>query len=99
MTKDPKLKPCKCGRDAKVEWVAGMGRGVIEYSNNPFASSHPTYYIFCPRCKRNLCIRLTKGSSVEYRDKMRRKLIRQWNGCMDADYLPANATKIYDVKF
>ena len=98
MTKDPKIKPCKCGREVDIHYIAGLGRGVIEHIKNPFKSSFPTYYIHCPVCNRNLCIRIDRGSAVEYRDKARRKLIRRWNECMDADYLPANPTQIYEVK-
>ena len=96
-TKDPKLKPCRCGQAVEVGYIAGLGRGVIEYVKNPFKSSYPTYYIHCPVCNRNLCIRITRGSAVEYRDKARRKLIRRWNEAMDADFIPANTEKLWEV--
>ena len=98
VTKDPKLKPCKCGRDVEVKYIAGLGRGVIEHVNNPFKSSYPTLYIHCPVCNRNLCIRITRGSAIEYRDEARRKLIRKWNEAMELDLLPANAMNVYEVK-
>ena len=95
--KDPKLNPCRCGKEAKVEYIAGLGRGVIEYVNNPFKSGFPTYYIHCPVCNRNLCIRLDRGLTAEYRDKCRRKLIRRWNEAMQADSIPTNTKKVYTV--
>lgn len=97
--KDPKLKPCKCGRDVEVKYIAGLGRGVIEHVNNPFKSSYPTLYIHCPVCNRNLCIRITRGSAVEYRDRARRKLIRKWNAVMraDIDLIPANTKNVWEV--
>lgn len=100
MTKDPKLEPCRCGRPAEVQYIAGLGRGVIEYVSNPFKSSYPTYYIHCLVCNRNLCIRITRGSAVEYRDRARRKLIRKWNAVMrsDIDLIPANTKNVWEVK-
>lgn len=95
--KDPKLKPCRCGQAVEVGYIAGLGRGVIEYVNNPFKNSCPTYYIHCPVCNRNLCIRITRGTAVEYRDKVRRKLIRRWNEAMDADFIPANTEQLWEV--
>ena len=98
-TKDPKLGPCRCGRPAEVQFIAGLGRGVIEHVSNPFKSSYPTYYIHCPVCNRNLCIRITRGSAVEYRDRARRKLIRKWNAVMraDIDLIPANTKNVWEV--
>lgn len=95
---DPKIKPCRCGREAEVKYICGLGCGIIEHVQNPFANSYPTYYIHCPVCNRNLCIRITRGSLVEYRDKARRKLIRRWNKAMEADSIPANADRLYEVK-
>ena len=98
-TKDPKLEPCRCGRPVEVNYIAGLGRGVIEYVSNPFKSSYPTYYIHCPVCNRNLCIRITRGSAVEYRDRARRKLIRKWNAVVrsDIDLIPANTKNVWEV--
>lgn len=98
-TKDPKLEPCRCGRLAEVQYIAGLGRGVIEHVSNPFKSNYPTYYIHCPVCNRNLCIRITRGSAVEYRDRARRKLIRKWNAVMraDIDLIPANTKNVWEV--
>lgn len=98
MTREPKLKPCRCGRPAEVKYICGLGRGVIEYSTNPFRSSWPTLYISCPVCRRNLCIRITKGSSIDHRDRAKRKLIKRWNDAMDADSIPTNTRSVYEVK-
>lgn len=100
MTKEPKFEPCRCGREVEVKYIAGLGRGVIEFVDNPFASSVPTWYIHCPMCNRNLCIRVRRRSTADYRDSCRRKLIRKWNAVMraDIDLIPANTKNIWEVK-
>ena len=72
------LKPCPCGNTVEVKYIAGIGKSLLQYIDNPFASSMPTYYINCDKCGRSMMARLKK-STVEHRDKCKRDLIKAWN--------------------
>ena len=78
MAKEIKLKPCKCGSEVEVKYIAGISPSLLKYIQNPFASTIPTYYIVCKNCGENMAIRITQ-CTVECRDKCKRKLIRDWN--------------------
>ena len=76
---EPKLKPCKCGCEVEVKYVAGMSPSLLRYmGGNPFAGTTPAYYIICEKCGKNMAVRITQYTA-EYRDKCKRKLIRGWN--------------------
>ena len=72
------LKPCPCGNTVEVKYIAGIGSSLLQYIDNPFAGSMPTYYINCNKCGRSMMVRLKK-STVEHRDKCKRELIKAWN--------------------
>lgn len=73
------LKPCPfCGNTVEVKYIAGIGSSLLQYIDNPFAGSMPTYYINCNKCGRSMMVRLKK-STVEHRDKCKRDLIKAWN--------------------
>lgn len=73
-----KLKPCECGRDVEVKYVAGISKSMRKYINNPFAGSVPRLYILCDGCGAGICIDVT-DTTPEGRNKSRRKLEREWN--------------------
>ena len=72
------LKPCSCGNTVDVKYIAGIGRSLLQYIDNPFASAMPTYYINCGKCGRSMKKR-QKKSTVEHRDKGKRDPIKAWN--------------------
>ena len=75
---DLKLKKCECGNEVEVKYIAGLGRGILELSKNPFAGGMPTYYICCDKCGKSDFIRL-RMQTVTHRDKCKRDLIKRWN--------------------
>ena len=57
------LKPCPCGNTVEVKYIAGIGSSLLQYIDNPFAGSMPTYYINCDKCGRSMMVRLKKINS------------------------------------
>ena len=94
--REPKLNACRCGSAVEVKYICGLGRGVIEYVDNPFKDSRPVYYIDCPACHRNLRI-VINGRTAWRRDKAKRKLIRRWNEAMDGDMIPGYSGRYFEV--
>ena len=72
------IKPCPCGNTVEVKYIAGIGSSLLQYIDNPFASTMPTYYINCDKCGRSMMVRL-KNSKAKHRDKCKRDLIKAWN--------------------
>lgn len=72
------LKPCQCGNIVEVKYIAGISSSLLQYIDNPFAGSMPTYYINCDKCGRSMMVRL-RMTNVRHRDKCKRDLIKAWN--------------------
>ena len=72
------LLPCTCGNPVEIKYVAGLGRGILEFTKNPFASSVPTYYIRCEKCGKAMCVKF-RMMTVAHRNKCKRDLIKRWN--------------------
>lgn len=73
-----KLKPCPCGNPVEVKYVAGIGKGILEFTKNPFASGVPSYYIHCEKCGKAMEVKI-RMVTVAHRNKCKRSLIKRWN--------------------
>lgn len=71
------LKPCpKCGEPAKIKWIAGCSREIALAIRHPYGGK-ATWYIKCA-CGYEMAEAVKCGTKKE-QDKIRNKLIKEWN--------------------